>query len=132
MLFKWNNLYGYNYYQKFIVASTALRISTCLILLLVITMVENCLLKHKPQIHSKKNNFIQVHQYFGFYLNLSINHYSFFLIITLCQFYKNDNTYSIFKIEYDLKSFIYFFKSYKFITNKFLIQFKQIMNKKLQ
>ncbi|CAD8109779.1 unnamed protein product [Paramecium sonneborni] len=84
---KWNNLFGYNYYQTFIIAWTALGINTFLIILLMITMVENCFLKHIPQIDGT------LIFWFVFYI-FGLTIIPFFLLKTLCEFYENENTYS--------------------------------------
>ncbi|CAD8104395.1 unnamed protein product [Paramecium sonneborni] len=88
---KWNNLFGYTYYQTFIITWTALGINTFLIILLLITMVENCFLKHIPQINGT------LIFWFIFYIfGLTIT--PFFLLKTVCEFYESDNTYSNVKL----------------------------------
>lgn len=50
---KWNNIFVYSYYQTFIITWTALGVNTFFILLLLITLVENCFLKDIPEIDGK-------------------------------------------------------------------------------
>ncbi|CAD8169341.1 unnamed protein product [Paramecium octaurelia] len=84
---KWNNLFGYTYYQTFIIAWTALGINTFLIILLLITMVENCFLRHLPQINGT------IIFWFVFYI-FGLTIIPFFLLKTICEYYENDTLYT--------------------------------------
>ncbi|CAD8193407.1 unnamed protein product [Paramecium pentaurelia] len=80
---KWNKLFEYTYYQTFIIAWTALGINTFLIVLLLITMVENCFLKNIPQINGT------IIFWFVFYI-FGLTILPFFLLKTICQFYEEE------------------------------------------
>ncbi|CAK93490.1 unnamed protein product (macronuclear) [Paramecium tetraurelia] len=96
---KWNNLFEYSYYQTFIIAWTALGINTFLIVLLLITMVENCFLKNIPQINGT------IIFWFIFYI-LGLTIPPFFQLKTICEFYEEDSS-QIFVLIY-LFLFIFF------------------------
>ncbi|CAD8199203.1 unnamed protein product [Paramecium pentaurelia] len=87
---KWNNFFVYSYYQTFIITWTALGVNTFLIVLLLITLVENCFIKDIPQIDGK----ILLNQgsiiIWLIYYIIGLTIIPFFLLKEICQFYEKD------------------------------------------
>ncbi|CAK94177.1 unnamed protein product (macronuclear) [Paramecium tetraurelia] len=117
---KWNSFFQYSYYQTFIIAWTALGVNTFLIVLLLITLVENCFIKDIPEMDGttllNQGSIILWLIYYIFGLTVI----PFFLLKEICQFYEKDTIQINIKIAgiAILISLILYMISFLFFTNK--------------
>ncbi|CAD8076487.1 unnamed protein product [Paramecium primaurelia] len=134
---KWNHLFIYSYYQTFIITWTALGVNTFLIVLLFITLVENCFHKEIPEIDgiilSYQGSIIIWFIYYIFGLTII----PFFLLKEICQFYEKDTIQINIRIAgiTVLISIILYLISFVFYTNKIrnqLIIVLQLENRQTQ
>ncbi|CAD8105280.1 unnamed protein product [Paramecium sonneborni] len=127
---KWNQIFIYSYYQTFIIAWSALGINTFIIILLLITLVENCFLKDMPEIDGS------IILWIIFYI-FGLTIIPFFLLKEICQYYENDTIQINIRIAgiTVLISIILYLISFVFFTNKIrkqLIIVLQIENRQVQ
>ncbi|CAD8110146.1 unnamed protein product [Paramecium sonneborni] len=110
---KWNQVFIYSYYQTFIITWTALGINIFLIILLLISLVENCFIKDMPEING---SIILWLIYYIFGLTII----PFFLLKEICQFYEKDTIQINIRIAgiTVLISIILYLISFIFFTNK--------------